>query len=439
MGRCASFIRRHYTPFVLVALVAGSATSTTAQTECTDGFAGVYPCHQIDLISVVTPAQLGVQPGEIVNDLWGWTDPMSGREYAVVGLSNGTAFVDLASPAQPVVLGRLPTRTVSAPWRDVKVYGNHALVVADGVGPHGMQVFDLTELRNVPFPPVTFQPTALYFGEAFDLGSAHNIAVGEGTGYVYVVGSGTCGGGLHVVDVSTPDRPAFAGCFAGGDYTHDAQCVVYRGPDSRFNGSEICFNSNEDSLSIVDVTNKSAMTLLSRTGYPGWAYTHQSWLTEDHRYLLLNDELDEQFFGHGTRTYIWDVSDLRAPEVIGTYTSTSSAVDHNLYIRDGLAYLANYTSGLRILDLAEISSGVLSEVAFFDIVPTSDAAQHAGAWSVYPFLSSGYVTVTGTHQGLFVLRPRVPDDPDGLPRPGRAAAGARRARRVQRSTETSRF
>lgn len=86
--------------------------------------------------------------------------------------------------------------------------------------------------------------------------------------------------------------------------------MVYRGPDARYNGREICFNANEDTLTIVDVTDKSAPTMLARKFYPGKGYAHQGWLTEDHRHFLLDDEKDETKLRVNSRTHIFDVSDL---------------------------------------------------------------------------------------------------------------------------------
>jgi choice-of-anchor B domain-containing protein len=386
-----------------------------AAAHCEGGFAGPFPCREIDLLAFVPAAELAGEAAT-TNDVWGWTDPSTGREYALVGLSNGVAFVDVTEPAAPRPVGHLPTRTVASIWRGVKSYRDHAYVVADRAGVHGLQVFDLTRLRGVSVAQ-RFTPERVYFGAGSGvaagetLGSAHNVAIDEESGFAYVVGSATCAGGLHMVDLERPARPRFAGCFAADGYTHDVQCVVYRGPDGAHRGRQICFAANEDTLTLVDVTDKRAPRQLSRTGYAGSGYTHQGWLTEDHRYLLVDDELDEMRFGHGSRTYVWDVADLDAPRLIGVHTAASPATDHNLYVAGALLFEANYRSGLRIFDLARVGEGRLREVAFFDVVPESDAAGFAGAWTVYPFFASGTVLVTGIEQGLFVLRPHYEELP----------------------------
>jgi len=370
-----------------------------AETTCTNGMAGPYPCRDIDLMAFLPPEEIGGGTG---NDIWGWTDPLTGREYALVGRSTGTAFVDITTPTRPIYLGILPTHTVSSTWRGIKVFANHAFVVSEALN-HGMQVFDLTQLRDVVNAPVTFTETAYYAG----FGSTHTLALNSKTGFAYAVGTRTCEGGLHVVDVREPASPRTAGCFALDGYTHETQCVVYEGPDAVYRDREICLSSNEDTLTIVDVTDKLEQIQLSRTGYDGSAYTHQGWLTEDQRYFLVNDESDERAFNHATRTWIWDVSDLDAPQLTAYYDGPTPSIDHNLYIRGDLVYESNYRSGLRILDVNDVAQGALRELGFFDIYPADDAPAFNGAWTSYPYFASGSVVVNGIEQGLFVLRPRM--------------------------------
>jgi choice-of-anchor B domain-containing protein len=402
-----------------------------SNTPCVGGFAGTFPCNKVDLAALLPLADIdGATVAVNANDIWGWTDPLTDKEYALLGLSNGVAFVDVTSPSAPVYLGNLPTHADDGGrlWRSLKVYRNHLFVVSE-ITNHGMQVFDLTQLRGVAAPPQTFSETAHYN----NFSRAHTIAVNEETGYAYVAGSrpgagrtpgvDTCsdsvtdstgkliGRGLHMVDIRNPAAPAFAGCVDQDGYTHETQCVVYRGPDTQHQGREICFSANEDTLTIVDVTNKAAPAQLSRTPYVGRGYTHQGWLTGDHARFLLDDELDEQQQALSkNRTFVWDVSDLDAPFVRGIFQGSTGSIDHNLYVRGLFAFESNYRSGVRVVDASGADAANLSEVAFFDVYPVDDAALFNGTWGNYPFFASGTVVASGMEQGLFVLRPQV-----GLP------------------------
>jgi choice-of-anchor B domain-containing protein len=388
-------------------------------TPCVDGVAEGYPCSNVNLAAHITNAQLGGSAG---NDSWGWTDPDTGKEYALMGLNNGTAFVDISDPEFPVRLGLLPTHSSNSSWRDIKTRGYYAFIVSEATS-HGMQVFDLRRLRNVANPPTTFTEDAHYN----NLGRAHNIVINTDSGFAYAVGSRQgpeqCSAGLHAIDIRTPLSPTFAGCFGADGYTHDAQCVNYNGPDANYVGHEICLAANEDTVTIVDVSNKSAPVQISRTGYAGSAYTHQGWLTEDSHYFLVNDEIDEINNGHNTRTYVFDVSDLDAPQLHMTYTAAVAATDHNLYIKGRYAYESNYLSGLRILDLAQIDGGSISEVAFFDTHPESNASGTSGSWSVYPYFASGTVILSDISNGLFVLEPNLCDGPNTVTGFSAAPAG----------------
>ena len=369
-----------------------------AASACSGGMADIYPCENVDLHNYLPMATIGGGAG---TDGWGWTDPVTGTEYILMGRSSGTSFIDISDPANPVYVGDLPTHTVNSDWRDMKVYSDHAFIVSEASG-HGMQVFDLTQLRSVVSPPVTFSSTAHYTG----FSNAHNIAINEATGFAYAVGTSTCSGGLHMIDISTPAAPISAGCFSSDGYTHDVQCVVYAGPDSAHLGKEICLASNEDTVTIVDVSNKSAPVQLSRTAYTGSAYTHQGWLTDDHRYFLVDDELDEQNFGHATKTLVWDMVDLDNPVLVGSHLSSLPAIDHNQYIVGDLVYQANYQAGLRILKIQDLATADLCEVGSFDVYPASNGAAFNGAWNVYPFFASGVVAVHAI-EGLGIVQPQL--------------------------------
>lgn len=390
-----------------------------ARIGCTNGAAAAFSCNNVEMLAHLAKADLGAEPDVLVNDIWGWTDSETNRDYALVAKMNSVAIVDVTDPVNPVYLGTLPSHDPDAVayWRDVKVYRNHMYVVADAIGrSNGMQVFDLTRLRAVDRAnlPVEFVETANYRG----IGSAHNVFVHKETGYAYVTaargGNVPCGLGLHIVDIRNPAEPVYAGCHNdprvghnGSGYAHDVQCVTYQGPDTSYQGREICIAPSESAITVVDVTNKSNTQTVAIMEYPQVAYAHQGWLTEDHRYFLSNDELDEisspEEIG-GSRTLFWDLADLNDPVLLHEYTGPVKATDHNLYIRGDYAYLTNYKSGLRILDIEDIMNPV--EVAYFDTDPISNTIgfEH-GAWSSYPFFESGIVVVSSQEQGLHVLRP----------------------------------
>tara|TARA_B100000497_G_C7687297_1_gene416802 strand:+ start:736 stop:1977 length:1242 start_codon:yes stop_codon:yes gene_type:complete len=377
----------------------------TATWPCENGIADVYPCNGYDLMGYMSLNDLtpdGVNNGNLAgNDSWGWTDPDTGKEYALMGLNSHTAFVDISNPSMPILLGALPSATLNSIWRDIKVYQNHAFIVSEASG-HGMQVFDLTRLRDVISPEIFTADTHFT-----DFGSAHNIVINEASGYAYVVGAnrnGPFSGGALFVNIQNPTMPILEGGFGEGGYSHDAQVVNYDGPDADYNGKEILVGSNENEIVIADVTNKSNPITISTIGYSNIGYTHQGWFSEDLKHFIVGDELDELNIGTNTRTLIFDFSDLDNPTYDFDYLGTTLAIDHNGYPNGNDYYLANYTAGVRVLDLSQIENNNLAEIGFFDTYPENDNAAFDGVWNVYPFLISNNIIISDIDRGLFIIR-----------------------------------
>lgn len=379
--------------------VAIAALGAIAQTPCVDGEAGGYPCENVDLIAHYPISDIG--GGVNLSDNWGWTDPESGREFAIIGRSDGTSFMEITDANNAVYLGNLPTHTTAILWRDMKVFDHYAFIVSEA-GDHGMQVFDLEQLLNVENPPVEFEETAHYDG----FGSAHNIAICEESGFAYGVGTTTAAGGLHIVDINDPLNPVIAGTFSEDGYTHDAQVVIYTGPDQEHVGDEVAFACNEDELTLVDCTDKSDCQMLGKTTYPGNVYAHQGWLTEDHRYFILDDEIDENSgVAPYTRTHVFDVQDLENPTYVGFYEAETTSSDHNLYTLGDLVIAGNYRSGVRILHIDDAASASLSEVGYFDTAPFESGPGYTGVWNCYPYFESGVLVACDMFNGLFLLAP----------------------------------
>ena len=399
---------------------------------CIDGIAidknsGVsYHCNNYDLISHVSLKEMGAESG---NDCWGWTDNLTGKEYAIMGVNNGTIFVDISDPLNPFYIGKLPTATIDSSWRDLKVYNDHVFIVSEAEG-HGLQIFDLSKLRDVQSRQI-FSADYLYTG----YGHAHNIGINEKTGYAYTAGSGRSNSpvGIHALNIKNPKNPKLELTYSDIGYSHDVQVEIYNGPDIDYLGQEIYIGSNENKVVLVDVTDKKNPKIISAFYYDH-QYTHQSWLTTDHKYLLMGDELDEldssyQSLINKTRTIIIDLTDLDNPIRHFDYYSETDAIDHNGYVVGSKFYLASYTAGLRVLDISNINEKQIKEIGFFDT--HNDGHNHGvfkittnkeqdpggdhsgkkgnieafnGAWSVYPFFNSENIVISDINSGLFIVK-----------------------------------
>lgn len=396
-----------------------------------------FPASGITLLSWVPLTQFDPLITS-ANDCWGYVSP-SGREYAIIGLSNGTAFVEVTNPGNPQIVGSIITGPNST-WRDIKTFQTYAYIVSEGGS--GIQVVDLSQIDS---GIVTLASTITDTGSSLLTTTAsHNVAIDETSGFLY-----RCGGqgapvgtlaGLRIYDLANPANPVYVGDWTAR-YIHDAQIVTWTtGPHA---GKEIAFcfsndapNGGNPGVDILDVTDKSNILSLSLATYDNPAFSHQGWLSPDQQYLYLNDEADEINFGTTTTTRILDVSDPALPVQVGSFTNGNTSIDHNLYTNGNFIYESNYRSGLRIFDATNPIAPV--EVAFFDTWPDDDNANFNGLWSNYPFLPSGIVIGSDREKGLFVWWPGEPQlditFPDGRPRQIEPAGESVQVRILEQNT-----
>ena len=412
----------------------------TSQKEalCIDGTANGYSCNGIDLVAYLplTDFQAPGDEAGMANDVWGWTwtsEEGKNREFVIWGVLQGHYFIEVTD-SQPIVLGFLPgTNNVNSFWRDAKVVGNYVFLGSEAED-HGLQVFDMRRLLTIDQDTdcdndqycQELSPDRLFTGNTqFPATNSHNIVANEESQFVYMVGVSACNGGMLMVDVSNPLEPTTAGCFGDDGYVHDAQCVIYQGPDEEFQDKEICFSFNADTVTIVDVTDKDNIQILSRTSYDNVEFTHQGWVSTDHTHIVFGDEVDELQREEidRTRTLVLNVESLRNPTNVQEFFASTKAIDHNQYIvkatakgqdhdqylydETDLIYQANYDGGLRVLQVLDYETADFVEVGYFDILPFSNDVTFNGAWSVYPFFGSGLVAVSGIRQGLFLVKPQL--------------------------------
>ena len=366
--------------------------------SCENGYAGKYPCKGIDLLAHINLSTFESYSG---NDSWGWTDPDTQKEYVLMGLDDGTAFVDISEPMDPILLGKLPTTTETSDWRDIKVYKNHAYIVSEAAG-HGIQVFDLTRLRGAK-PKQNFTPDRILQ----TVPTAHNMVINPESGYGYVVGTNRndeYSGGVHFLDLNDHNTIRFVGGYGEAGYSHDAQVVNYNGPDQNYTGKEIFLGSNETKLVIVDVSDKKNPKKIAEQSYPNAFYTHQGWFTEDQKYFILGDELDESRIGGKTRTLVFDLTELDKPQLFHTYFGPTDAIDHNGYVKGDEFYLANYTAGIRLISINDLKNKNMNEIGFFDTFPEHNSNTFNGVWNVYPFFDSGVIAISDFDRGLFLVK-----------------------------------
>jgi choice-of-anchor B domain-containing protein len=421
---------------------------------------GPFPdTYNMEWLGQITNRDLGASRliwtgAAFLSDIWGWTSPDTGDEYAIVGRNGGIAFVRVTDPVNPVYLGTVPTINTETQrnwWWDIKTYDNHAYFVSEVPGT-GVGIVELTKLDAMTAAPADglLAVDERYTGNG--LVATHNISINEDTGFAYLTGvtkdtaidPGFVPNGMVILDLSVPLAPAEAGQVLGRD-THDAQIITYDGPDGDYAGREIAFvfNGVDETVGIYDVTVKQVVDVrvpnsitISETTYAGASFTHQGWVTEDQHFMIAGDEEDELFglqdprnvdLPDTARTYVWNIQDLDRPHVVDRFDSPAASIDHNVFSRVDAAsgrefvYQANYTAGIRVTELTrEGDAGPaqvarLQEVAHMDTEPR--LPNHnlnfnyniwAGPWGVYPFLGSGTILASDGLNGLVLMRLALP-------------------------------
>jgi choice-of-anchor B domain-containing protein len=388
---------------------------------CVQGFAGQFPCRNIDFQAQITLNQFSTAPTSAAN-LWGLVDLNDNREYVVIGLRNGTAVVDVTDPASPREVGTVPGN--ASLWREVKIYQHfdaatnqyraYVYVSTEASG-SGIQVIDLTGLPNsvalaTTLPDTSSQHT-LYVS---NIDYVTNVALPGQQAFLYAAGSNLNAGAWRAYSLGNPASPVFVG--TGGvaaQYMHDSTSLYITDNratqcDQAHNPCEILVDFNEDSVKLWDVTTKAQPVLLSSTSYPSVRYTHSGWPSADQQFLFIHDELDEIQRGINTQIYTMRLDDLRTPSIVTSYFGPNTTTDHNGYTKGNLYYVSHYRRGVVIFDVRNPSA--FTEIAHFDtfLAPAANSAGTDGAWGVYPYLPSGTIVVSDITNGLFVLKDNTP-------------------------------
>lgn len=391
-----------------------------ALTPCVNGTASSFSCNKIDLLSHVSLSQLG-NSNSNGNDIWGHYDLNDGREYALVGLTNGVSIVEVTDPEQPRLVSFISSENTI--WRDLKTYQffdhgrqrwvAYAYVTADAASV-GTMILDLSQLP---------QKVEQISEETTDT-SAHNIYISNvdySTGVpltgrqplMHVAGSNREGGAFNTYSLEDPLNPQARYKNSANSrslYSHDVSSLFV--DDERVsqcpNGNSICdlmLDYNENAILLWDNTNFSNPRSLSTTTYQYVSYVHSGWWTEDKQYISVHDELDEQGFGINTRVRFFSISNLGQPTLAGEYIGPTRAIDHNGYVRGNRYYISNYERGLVVLDITDPRNP--TEAGFFDTYPINNSASFNGAWGTYPFLPSGNILINDINSGLYVLRDKT--------------------------------
>ena len=318
----------------------------------------------------------------ILNDIWGWEDPDTGIEYALVGTREGVSIVSLADPENPDEVVWIPGEY--SVWRDIKTWGNYAYVVTDQSGTtEGLTIIDLSNLP-ASAPVTHWNPDLPNLGI---LNKCHNLYIDD-QGYAYLSGCNVNAGGVLVVDVfSTPGSPVYVSA-APNTYSHDNYAR-----DGFIYSAEI----NDGFFSIYDASDLDNITFINNQETPN-TQSHNVWLSDDSQTIFASDELADAFIT------AYDISNPNSIVELDKYapieTLNTGVIPHNVHVIDDYLVISFNSDGCRVVDASRPAN--LIEVAYYDTWLDVNTG-FIGDWGAYPFLPSGLVLLSDRHNGLYVV------------------------------------
>ena len=306
------------------------------------------------------------------NDIWGWFDPITEDEYALVGLVDGFSCVNVSNPSNPIEEFYIPD--LNSTWRDVKTWQNYAYVTTEADA--GLLIVDLNDMSGNTNWHVS-QFTNPSTGASVTFTAAHNLYIDE-NGICYIFGAsnnnGTCPNGAIFLDVAAnATNPVYLGNW-NDEYIHDA---MVRG-DTMYAG---CVYSGD--LFIVDVSDKSNPVTIGSHQTPN-AFTHNAWVSDDGNYVFTTDEKPDSYIGS------YDISDLSNIQEVDRIQSNpgSNSIPHNTHVDGNFVVTSWYRDGTTVHDVSNPHN--LVQVAYYDSYSGSGGG-FDGCWGTYPFLPSGII------------------------------------------------
>lgn len=345
--------------------------------------------HHITLLSAWNSLSAPNKNGQKFNDVVGWYDPIKKKEYAILGGLDSIYFFDITNPNQIVLVDAEAGRSSQCINRDFEVYKNYCYAVADE-GQASLQIFNLQSL------PDSVQKV---YDEDSICANAHTIFRENNKLYVSKNRVNNTVHAMDIFDLSNPEipnrigrlKPAIVSGKSLFDYVHD----VYVKNDTAF------FSCGNDGMYIYDCTNSSLIKYISSlTQYPQSGYNHSSYMHQTQRYLYFTDE------NNGSGIKVVDFTKIKQPDVKLIVETAPGAIPHNTYVSGRFLYVSSYQEGIKIYDIGKADEP--KEVAWYDTYLQNapyDYQGFKGCWAVFPWLPSGVLLASDTHNGLFVLSP----------------------------------
>jgi choice-of-anchor B domain-containing protein len=356
-----------------------------------------YPSSNINLIGFINPETVTTSGNIKYSGCWGYNQTSKNKEYAVVGSSNGTYFIDITAPASPTVCDYVQGTSSPGVWREVNIYQNYAYVVSDNSPPNSFQIIDMQYLPDSVH--VVHNSNTTHFERG------HAVYVDVNKAKLYVSGirfQGSGSANMRVYSLATPSAPVLLRTLA-----QDYPSITYV-HDMFVRNDTVYAHCGNQGLHVYKLTASNTFTALgSLTGYADAGYCHSSSLTKDGKTLIMCDEVPT-----GLRIKSLDVSNLNNITVNALFRPNTNTqfVGHNPYVvGDKYAFVSCYQDGLYLYDISSPATPTIA--GYFDTHPQGGASasnnygssSYNGNWGAFPYTKSGLIVACDMQNGVFIL------------------------------------
>ncbi len=354
--------------------------------------AQVYASQNVNLLAHLTPeTDTTGSDGRKYSGCWGWHQASKNKEYAIVGTSSKTYFIDVTTPTSPVIVDSVMARRTGCTWREIKNYQNYCYIVSDDAPPNSFQIVDMQYLPDSVH--VVYDDTT-YFE------TCHTIFVDKDNLYCGYPRSNTGPpDNMRVYSIATPTAPVLQ-----RKLNQDAPAGMWLVHDMYVRNDTVYASCGGFGLNIYKFNGTAPFTILANySGYINAGYNHSSWQTDNRKTMVFADEVPA-----GLTLKVIDVQDINNIQMVKTISSHVGATAHNPYIvGNNWCWVSTYQDGIYLYDISNPANTSIH--GYFDTHPQHgfndnySTDPYRGNWGAYPYLPSNIIIACDMQNGIFIL------------------------------------
>lgn len=333
----------------------------------------------------------------IWNDLIGYYDSLTQKEYIIAGSTDSIYFFDITIPTQIKLLDVEYGSVKGVINRDYEIYKHYVYCVADQ-NRSSMQIYDLQYLPDSVHK--VYEDSALAI-------NTHSIFIEAKSKRLYMCSNKYANwangnikeSAMDIISLEDPEKPEFLAKLYV-PIRSNGEAAFRWVHESHVRNDTAYLSCGYSGLYIYDLRDLNNQQIIgSIVNYPSSGYNHSSWLSKDGKHIMFTDE------NMNLPTKIFDISIIQAPRLESMFISNEWAIPHNAYWYGSFAVISHYQDGVVIYNIADTKKPQLA--AYYDTYPqngTDYSKIFTGCWGVWPFLPSGNIIASDRTNGIFVLK-----------------------------------